>query len=277
LLILPEVIMRSIDLLHRATVFDAGLVVLFSLLLAGCGGGGADVTVPPFSVINVTGKWSVYRTYTGQPERGPDLAEWSNSGTGYGIKMHLPCSTYVLPNGWVDIAGEIHDDNISLSIGTSSNWSGTISGDNMSGTFTDINGSGTWRAAKTQSSQCITYEVYGGNAYLPCGGTQGYDPSKYGYTFLGTATSTATFNGSYSYYTIVTRDFNVIHLDTVQGSNGAYFGTTSTGNTTGYVNIGGVPDGLYATVGANRMSGGGYVDIDASAATLSSITVNITP
>jgi hypothetical protein len=197
--------------------------------------------------------------------------------------MHLPCSTYVLPNGIVDIAGEIHGNNISLNmatnIGTSSIWSGVIDVNNgtMSGTVTDVNGSGTWRAVKTQSYECVTYEVYGGNTSLPCGGVEGYDPQAYSYTFLGTATATATFPGSYSYYTIVTRDFNVIHLDTVQGSTGAYFGTTSTGNTTNPSNVGGGTDGLYATVGANRMSGGGYVDIDASTATLTSITVVVTP
>jgi hypothetical protein len=272
--------MQLLSVFRHIDRYGINLIVFFSLLIIGCGGGGGGDTVPPFTVTNVTGTWNVYRTYTAQSERGPDLAEWSNSGTGYGIKMHLPCSTYVLPNLFVDIAGEIHGDNISLNIGTSSVWTGIIdvNAGTMSGTFTDNNGSGTWRAVKTQTPQCVTYEVYGGNAYLPCGGTQGYDPSQYGYTFLGTATSSATFTGSYSYYTIVTRDFNVIHLDTVQGSNGAYFGTTSTGNTADYANVGGGPDGQYATVGANRMSGGGYVDINASgSALLSSITVYIAP
>jgi hypothetical protein len=193
--------------------------------------------------------------------------------------MHLPCSTYVLPNQFVDIAGEIHGDSISLNVGSLSVWAGNVDANagTMSGTFTDDIGSGTWRAVRTQTPKCVTYEVYGGNTYLPCGGVQGYDPSQYGYTFLGTGTSSATFMGSYSYYTIVTRDFNVIHLDTAQGSNGNYFGTTSTGNTTDYANVGGMPDGLYATVGANRMSGGGYIDINASTVSLASITVQIAP
>jgi hypothetical protein len=256
------------------------LVILFlmgfSLFIMSCGSGGDNTAPQPFSVTNIAGTWNIYRTYTGQPEQGPDLTEWSHApAPGYGIKMSLLCSTYVLPSGYVDIAGEIHGDSISLSSGSSAFWSGTVNSGTMRGTFFDTNGSGMWRAVKTVSSQCATYEVYGGNTYLPCGGTQGYDPSLYGYTLLGTAVSSATFTGSYLYYTIVTRDFNVIHLDTVQGSNGAYFGTSSTGNTADYANIGAAPDGLYATVGANRMSGGGYVDINASAASLSSLTVHI--
>lgn len=238
-----------------------------------------DNTGLPFLQMDINGTYNLYRTYSGEPERGPDLAQISNALTsGYGAGMHLPCSSYVLPNGWVDISGELHDNVLDLSAASNSIvWVGTVNGDTISGTFSEIRGSGTWRAVKTNSSICATYEVYGGNTQLTCGGTDGYDPSQYGYTFLGTAVSSATFTGSYSYYTIVTRDFNVIHLDTVQGSNGAYFGTQSTGNATPYLNIGGAPDGLYATVGANRMSGGGYVDIDASSASLSSITVHIVP
>ena len=251
-----------------------------ALLPTGCGENGGSGPAPtPFVATDVHGTWNVYRTYAAKPEQGPDQAEWSNSGTGYGIRMHLSCSSYLLPHGDFDIAGEAHGNDLSLNIGTASVWSGSIdvSAGTMSGTFTDLNGSGQWRAIRTQTSPCATYEVYGGNTFLPCGGAQGYDPSQYGYTLLGAAASSATFVGSYPYYTIVTRDFNVIRLDAVQGSDGAYFGTNSTGNTTGFPNIGGGPDGLYATVGANRMSGGGYVDIDASTHAPSSIKVFIAP
>lgn len=255
------------------------LIAGMMCLLASCKSEGKGNTGQPFSQLDINGNYYIYRTYAGQPERGPDLAQIGNALVGgYGAGMHLVCSSYVLPNGWVDIAGELRGNILSMSvINTNISWTGTVNGDMISGTFNDTYGSGTWRAEKTQSLQCNTYEVYGGNTPLTCGGTDGYDPSQYGYTFLGTAVSSATFTASYKYYTIVTRDFNVIHLDTVQGSNGAYFGTNSTGNTLNYLNIGGSPDGSYATVGQDRMSGGGYVDVDASSVSLTSIVVHVVP
>ena len=253
------------------------MVLLAGLLFSACSGGNSD-SVPPFTVTDLSGQWNVYRTYGGQPDRGPDLTTWSNSGTGYGIAMHAVCSTFVLPGGVVDIAGEIHDADVSLS-SSDATWNGAVSAsaDSMSGTFSDSHGSGTWRAVRTTNGQCRTYEVYGGNSYLPCGGVEGYNPQNNAYTFLGSATTTQTFSGSYSYYVILTRDLNVIQLDTVQGSSGTYYGTISTGNTMGYASVGGPPDAQCAIVGAGRVSGGGYVDIDASASAPNALTVILAP
>lgn len=250
-------------------------ILILSLCLAACGGSGKGGP-EPFVVKSVAGHWDVYRTYTGKPELGPDLTEWSNSGTGYGIKMHAICSSYVLPGGTVDIAGEIHDNNLYLDSGNAS-WQGMLAENlgHMSGTFSDTRGTGTWRAVKTSNHSCVTYEVYGGNAALPCGGIEGYNPEEHSYTLLGSAAATATFTGTYNYYIFVTRDYNVIRLDTVQDGGSVYYGTQSTGNTTGADNVGGVPDGKCATVGDSRMSGGGYVYIDATQSPPASITAII--
>ena len=253
------------------------VLLLAALLGAACSGGGSD-NPPPFTVTDLSGYWNVYRTYAGQPERGPDLTTWSNSGTGYGIAMHVECSTFVLPGGFVDIAGEIHDADVSLAY-TDATWNGTVSANasSMSGSFSDSVGSGTWRAVRTTQPQCRTYEVYGGNSYLPCGGVEGYNPQNNAYTFLGSATTSRIFSGSFSYYVVLTRDLNIIQLDAVQGSDGTYYGTTSTGNTTDFASIAGPPDAQFAIVGAGRISGGGYVDIDASASAPGSLTVILAP
>jgi threonine dehydrogenase-like Zn-dependent dehydrogenase len=193
--------------------------------------------------------------------------------------MEAACSTYVIPDGYTAIAGEIHGSDLWLSY-SGARWDGVLGDDlsSMSGTFSDTRGSGVWRAQKVSSAHpCATYEVYGGDQYLPCGGVEGYTPEANGYTFLGSATTTQTFPGTYSYYVVLTRDYNVIHLDTVEDAAGNHYGSLSTGNTADHTNIGGVADGQYATVGAGRVSGGGYVDIDASAVRPASITVVLVP
>jgi len=255
-------------------------LLVFSLLvvagLSACGGG--DKGPGPFIVKSVDGYWDVYRTYDGEPERGPDLTRWNNSGTGYGIEMHAVCSSTVLAAGGVDIAGEIFGSDLSLTNDTVA-WEGTLDDvlGLMSGTFSDSRGNGTWRAEKTAEHACVTYEVYGGNMALPCGGIEGYNPEAHSYAFLGSAASTESFAGSFPYYVVVTRDYNVIHIDTVQGGVGAYFGTQCTGNTTDSINVGGAPDGFFATVGEGRMSGGGYIAIDAAADQPASITAVLAP
>ena len=119
-----------------------------------------------------------------------------------------------------------------------------------------------------------TYEVYGGDTYLT--GTDGYNPEKHGYTLLGTASCTQIFSGKYNYYIIVTRPVNIAYVDTVQGSNGIYYSTNTTGNTTDYTNVGGVPDGKSAAVGSlYDGSEGGFIVIDASGNSLSYIVVYV--
>jgi len=93
------------------------------------------------------------------------------------------------------------------------------------------------------------YEVWGGSTSLS--GSNGYTPEKYGYTLLGTSSTTQTFSGSYPYYYIVTRkDSCRINLDAIQFSDGSYFtGPWITGGVTNWTNAGGPPDGVYAVVG----------------------------
>ncbi len=118
-----------------------------------------------------------------------------------------------------------------------------------------------------------TYSVYGGSAYIS--GVQGYSPSQYGYTFLGTGSSTKTFNGSYSYYIITTNPPNTAYVDTVKGSNNLYYPTWTTGNSTGWDKVGGSPDGISCVVGGlYNGQADGYILINPEVSPLlSSITV----
>ncbi|MFA5119391.1 MAG: right-handed parallel beta-helix repeat-containing protein, partial [Candidatus Omnitrophota bacterium] len=105
------------------------------------------------------------------------------------------------------------------------------------------------------------YEVYGGNTYIS--GPDGYDPASHGYTFLGADIFTQTYTGTYGYYIIRTPSGNPVMVDTAQGSSGSYYATYTTGNTSEYWNVGGAPDGAYATVGNNDYNyPGGYIVID---------------
>lgn len=99
------------------------------------------------------------------------------------------------------------------------------------------------------------YSVYGENTYIS--GVQGYRPGDYGYTFLGSDPVTMTFNGSYTYYCIVTNAGQPVMVDTVQLSDGSYYNPTSytTGNTQNWTSVGGAPDGAYATVGTGDTGG----------------------
>jgi hypothetical protein len=119
------------------------------------------------------------------------------------------------------------------------------------------------------------YEVYGANSFsgVDC------DPTDNGFTHLGSATNSATFAGSYNYYLVRAPKHNVVKIDTVRGSNGSYYGTSYTGNTADYLNIGGAPDGLYATLGQTPRGfyTGGYFVVNASGQGLTSLTVYLAP
>jgi hypothetical protein len=122
------------------------------------------------------------------------------------------------------------------------------------------------------------YEVYGGTSLS---GVDGYDPVASGLTFLGSATNTSTFNGAYNVYLVWVPKHNVVKVDTVQGSNGLYYNTYFTGNTTDYQNIGGPPDNQYAIVGycpgVHWIHTGGYIGIDATGVGLTSLKVFVVP
>ncbi len=134
-----------------------------------------------------------------------------------------------------------------------------------------------WTVARRffNGSAPCTYSVYGGSVYIS--GAQGYSPAQYGYTFLGTGSSTNTFNGSYSYYIITTSPPNVAYVDTVKGSNNLYYPTWTTGNSTDWEKVGGAPDGIPCVVGGlYNGQAGGYILISPEVSPLlSSITVCI--
>lgn len=92
------------------------------------------------------------------------------------------------------------------------------------------------------------YYVYGGNSVpLSLGGDV---PQNFGFTYLGRATSTATFKGSYMYYAVVA--FNgEVYLDAILGSDGGWYAPVMTLSTQNEENIGGRQDRKYATVGDN--------------------------
>lgn len=92
-----------------------------------------------------------------------------------------------------------------------------------------------------------TYQVWGGTQ--PLSGSQGYDPKNYGFTQLGTGTTTKTFSSTYTYYVILTEGGYVAHVDTVEGSNSDYYGIYTSQYTYDEGYVGGAPDGQYAQVG----------------------------
>jgi hypothetical protein len=181
----------------------APLLVL-AALTACAGGGGANHDLQKS---DLTGTWDVYLTFNGQPERGPDATAWQSIPGGYGLRWTALCSTYLVPNGHMDLAGELHGTTIALT-SPEATWQGTVSDDrkSMSGTFVDTRGSGTWRAVRDAQARCATYEVWGGTTDLGCGSVEGYNPELYGYTLLGTAAATHTFTGQYPWYYVLTRD-----------------------------------------------------------------------
>lgn len=260
----------------RRSASGVAACALLALLSLGASCEAASEDVPHFRPLDVSGTWDVYRTYEGEPERGPDAASWSSSPDGWGVRMELLCSTRVLPEGHMAIAGEIAGTKVTLESATAT-WEGTVAGSTMTGTFSDTNGSGSWRAEKVAIARCRTYEVWGGTTDLGCGGGAGYEPQDHGYLLLGTATATYTFAGEYPWYYVVTRDRHVVLVDTVETTAGAYLGTESTGNVVGtYTAIGGAPDGGACAVGTGALSQGGFVRL-APATAPPSITVHVLP
>lgn len=105
-----------------------------------------------------------------------------------------------------------------------------------------------------------TYNVYGGFVYID--GEDGYHPEHFGYDLLGEAETTDTFSGAYLYYVIVADEWHLAKVDTVQGSSGIYYPSWNTGNTEGWENLGGPPDGNFASVGYGWGYNRGYLLIE---------------
>ncbi len=127
------------------------------------------------------------------------------------------------------------------------------------------------------------FEVYGGASFSatePNWWVKVYDPLFYKYTPLGTATTTATFTGSYSFYIIRTSPGNVVNIDAVLGTRpggGTWYAPNIGGNITDWQNVEGPPDGLFAQLGIAGVDNAGFIVVDAAGAGLTSITVYVAP
>jgi len=125
------------------------------------------------------------------------------------------------------------------------------------------------------------YSVFGGDSFLTSGASwweAGYHPENYGYTLLGTAAATETFLGSYNFYILTTYPPDIALIDSVQGSGGGYLDTYIGGNTPDYQNEWGAPDGVYAHIGGQfGGTAGGFIVLDASGLSLTSVTVTAAP
>ncbi len=251
----------------------ACLTIALFVLVTSCGRSAPDS--PRFQVLDVSGTWDVYRTYAGEPERGPDASTWTNVPDGYGIAMELLCSNTVLPETHVNIAGRWSGNGITLTDG-SATWEGTLAGTTMTGTFSDPHGTGTWRAVKVGTARCGTYEVWGGNAPFPDFVNAPYTPEASNYVLLGTATATHTFVGQYTWYDVVTRGKNTVQVDTFEVGSGTYVGTGITGNVVGNPSeIGGAPNGTTCQLGTGEgFSSGGYLFVEPASAP-TSLTVHV--
>lgn len=129
------------------------------------------------------------------------------------------------------------------------------------------------------------YQVWGGDIYPgPPAGNIYCDPAAFDFTLLGSATSTATFEGAYDFYLIRAPKHNVIALDSIRGSNGVFYPISAPwdGNTEEWWNYLGEPDGEFARVGAHSFRSGGLVLIEQEelvppVARLTSVTLIIGP
>jgi hypothetical protein len=89
-----------------------------------------------------------------------------------------------------------------------------------------------------------TYDVWGGEV-LDLNKLY-YDVDKFGFTKLGTASRTATFQGRHNYYVVAVRKTEFLFLDAAQSTSGTYYqGSLATGNTDSAGNALGAPDGRY--------------------------------
>ena len=114
------------------------------------------------------------------------------------------------------------------------------------------------------------YTVYGGNTDF----SGGFSSMPSSYVLLGKSNVTSTFTGTYKYYVIANENNNyTTYVDALKGSDNNYYSTNTTSNTmtsTGdtWQNLTGAPDNKYVSIGAH-----GYILIDASQTSLSSIEV----
>lgn len=238
------------------------------------GGGSGTWRAVRVANSDFSGSWNAYHTTIGVPgERGPDRLQVNQSDS------NVTFNIYFKQGGSSTGTGTINGDHFTASWtdadGCSVSVEGTVNGDTATGTWSDNGGqSGIWRAERssTPDNQGL-YNVYGGNVYIS--DVAGYDPVAHGYTLLGTASFTKTFFGNFDYYLIGSQNNSTVRVDTVQGSNGNYYQTFTTGNTEDYLNIGGPPDGAVAIIGHTNPGHEicGYILIDARNDNLTSITV----
>jgi hypothetical protein len=135
------------------------------------------------------------------------------------------------------------------------------------------------------ASAAYVYNVYGGDSFDLTGDwwLKGYAPADYGYSLLGTSSTTDTFTFSplYNVFIVQVNTGDSILADTVQGCNGlgcGFLGTNTTGNVPDAgVNIGGPPDGLYSQVGSVYIDNGGFFVVDGTGFFATSLTVYVAP
>jgi len=120
-----------------------------------------------------------------------------------------------------------------------------------------------------------TYHVFGGDSFDTTENEYwsqtGLHPEQNGYTFLGSAEGTETFEGEHIVYIITTYPPDSVRVDAVSSPSGFYFSTSTTGNVTGWQNLTGPPDGKYVSVGSGGF--GGFIVIETWG--LTGITVHI--
>ncbi len=122
-----------------------------------------------------------------------------------------------------------------------------------------------------------TYLVYGTQIFstsIPEWWQQGYHPDQFGSTLLGSASTTASFTGSFNYYIVTTVIPNIVLVDSIVGSNFVGYSANATGNTLNWQGISGLPDGNSASVGGLFNGAfGGFAVVNATGSQLTSVTV----
>ena len=265
-------------------------LLLIALLIVGCDNS-TEPNSDTYSVSDLEGTWigdivvedapnsGTYQTSVRFDSQGNCVAAMgssdasgklnvSNIGEITGTITFINNTDEEIETNTVDLEGSYLSTKTKMSIVSSNcNWT------NTNGNSGSYSLSGILDKSTDNSFLGSTYEVYGGSNYIS--EMAGYNPAEFGYILIGSNTTTAIFQGSYNFYCIVTQPGNITYVDAVQGSNGIFYGTSTTGNTIDYENVDGEPDDNAAAIGGEFDGIGGYILIDASGISFSHITVYI--
>jgi hypothetical protein len=221
------------------------------------------------------GRWSAYHEPSDTDGfLGPDYLTIHQQGNNF---------TAYFDNGDLYLEGDISRDKVTITVKGIGNpdaqgyMEARIFSDSVAGTYEFPEESGAWYMVRGENEIALgsIYTVWGGYDYI-CD-TLAYSPQYHGYHRLGIDSVTQSFWCSNCPYVIIHTDYNCIaRVDAVEGNNGLYYSSYCTGNTIEPGNIGGPPDGYYATVGGQfNGSSRGYALIDTSQDSLFLITVYI--